>query len=290
MEPILSLQEKNELKSKGIVPQKQDGYFAIRVIGKSGVFTSREFSILSKVADQYGNKELNLTSRLTVEIPYIKYDDIEKVINIVQENGLIVGGGGKTVRAILSCKGSVCSNGLLDTQKISKEVHNEFFGRELPAKFKIAVLGCKNSYGKAQSNDLSILPLTGVRIDNRKCIECKVCLKVCPDKAFEYKDGKYSIIDDKCSNFGKCVSFCPAHAVESDSEKIDILVFIGGRMGREASLGKPLRKKFKEEDILQIIDTIVNYFKENANEGERFAQLIDRVGFDKVEECIINSI
>ncbi|WGX76570.1 hypothetical protein QJS64_05370 [Paraclostridium bifermentans] len=127
MEPILSLQEKNALKAKGIVPQKQDGYFAIRVIGKSGVFTSREFSVLSKVADQYGNKELNLTSRLTVEIPYIKYDDIEKVINIILENGLIVGGGGKTIRAILSCKGRVCSNGLIDTQKYQKKYIMSFW-------------------------------------------------------------------------------------------------------------------------------------------------------------------
>ncbi|MDO7203829.1 hypothetical protein Q5M85_06205 [Paraclostridium bifermentans] len=34
------------------------------------------------------------------------------------------------------------------------------------------------------------------------------------------------------------------------AKKIDRLVFIGGRMGREASLGKPLRKKFKEEDTI----------------------------------------
>ena len=155
----LTVEEKQILKAKGILNQKQEEFYAIRFLSKVGYFKAEEMIALSEIAKEYGNGELSLTSRLTVEIPYIKEENIDKVVEISRKKGLRIGGAGKTVRAIVTCKGTVCKHGLIDTRKIGELFEEKFLGRKVPSKFKIGVFGCINSYGKAQSNDFGIVPI-----------------------------------------------------------------------------------------------------------------------------------
>lgn len=189
---------------------------------------------LSEIAKEFGNGELSLTSRLTVEIPYIKEENIDKVVEISRKKGLRIGGAGKTVRAIVTCKGTVCKHGIIDTRKIGELFEEKFLGRKVPSKFKIGVFGCINSYGKAQSNDFGIVPI-----------------------------------------------------VNSESKEVEFLVFIGGRAGRKARKAEPMKRRFKEEELLKLLECTIDYYNELAGEKERLAEIIEKIGEEEFEKNII---
>lgn len=235
MNSILTEEEKLSLKGKGILAQKQDGYFAIRFLSKVGYFSADDMIALANLAKKYGNGELSLTSRLTIEIPYIKESNLKDLLKEASLKGLVIGGAGPTVRAVVACKGSVCVHGLIDTRILGEKIENEFLGRVLPNKFKIGVFGCVNSYGKAQSNDLAVMPVKDL-----------------------------------------------------EKSEVEFLVFLGGRLGKKARLGTPIKKRFKEEELIDLIEIVIDYYNKNAVGKERFAEVIERIGFSNVENYIIS--
>ena len=232
-----SNEEKLSLKKKGIINQKQEDFYVFRFLSDVGYFKAREMRDLAKIAETYGNGEISLTSRLTIEIPFIKEEDIEEVIKFAKERNLRIGGAGNTVRAIISCKGTVCKHGLIDTRALAKSIENDFLGMKVPGKFKIGVFGCINSYGKAQSNDFSVMP-----------------------------------------------------SYNAEKNEMEFMIFLGGRSGRKARKANPMDRKFKEEDIKKLIKIAIEYYNEKAEGKERFAEIIERLGEQKVENDIIHKL
>ena len=64
-----------------------------------------------------------MTSRLTVEIQGVPFDNIEPLREFLAQNGLETGGTGSKVRPVVSCKGTTCQYGLIDTFALSEEIH-----------------------------------------------------------------------------------------------------------------------------------------------------------------------
>ena len=120
-----------------------------------------------------------MTSRLTMEIQGVPFDNIEPLREYLMQAGLETGGTGSKVRPVVSCKGTTCQYGLIDTFALSEEIHERFYHgyREvkLPHKFKIAVGGCPNNCVKPDLNDLGIIGQRVPQIDLEKCRGCKVC-------------------------------------------------------------------------------------------------------------------
>jgi len=55
-----------------------------------------------------------------------------------------------------------------------------------------------------------------VRVIEKNCIACGLCVQACPFEALEVK-GNVAVVDpDKCTNCGDCVEICPADALELD--------------------------------------------------------------------------
>ena len=223
-------QQALELKAKGIIPQKQEGFLVLRFLSRGGYFTVEEMNHLNEIATTYGDGRIGLTSRLTIELNYIPEEKLEEVLAKCQAYGLRIGGGGPNVRAVLTCKGTVCKHGLADTNALTLAIEKQYFAMPLPGKFKIAVLGCSNSYGKAQGNDLSLLAVRKVDLAMNQCVGCNKCIKVCPEDAFlETADHKVSLIEPKCTQCGKCLPVCPTNALTSGD--VTFLALIGGRLG-----------------------------------------------------------
>lgn len=104
--------------------------------------------------------------------------------------------------------------------------------------------------------------------------------------AASIKDGKIHIDSNVCNHCGRCHKKCPFGVFETATAGYKVC--IGGRWGKKTAQGKPLSKIFtSEEDVLEVIDKAICLFRDEGLKGERFADTINRLGFDYVEGKLI---
>lgn len=273
------------LKKGGFMRQKQKNNFSLRLRVVGGNLTARQLATIAEVSEKFGDGHVHLTSRQSVEIPFIKIDDIDAVKNALAEGGVEPGVCGPRVRTITACQGeAICPSGCIDTYALAKELDERYFARELPHKFKFGITGCQNNCLKAEENDVGIKGGIKVKWEVDKCINCGVCEKACRAGAITIEDGKISVDDSKCNFCGRCVKSCPTEAW--DTVHGYILSF-GGLFGNTINKGEAIIPFIEDkEKLLKICDATIKFFEENANAGERFKFTIDRVGREKFENTI----
>ena len=287
-EKKLSPEDIKRVKGLGFLRDKRyPDVFNARVITRNGRITTDEHRAIAEAADRFGTGQVAMTTRLTMEIQGVRYENIQPLMDFLSAYGLTTGGTGALVRPVVSCKGTTCQYGLIDTYALSGKIHERFYvgyhNMPLPHKFKIAVGGCPNNCVKPDLNDLGVV---GQRVpvpDTEKCRGCKKCQieKNCPIHAAKLEDGKISIDPDACNHCGRCKGKCPFGAVEEYREGYKIL--IGGRWGKKTACGRPLPRLFTtEEEVMTVIDRAILLFREEGIAGERFADTVARLGFDYV--------
>lgn len=287
-EKKLSPEDIKRVKGLGFLQDKRyPDVFNARVITRNGRITTDEHRAIAEAADRFGSGQVAMTTRLTMEIQGVRYENIQPLTDFLSACGLTTGGTGALVRPVVSCKGTTCQYGLIDTYALSGKIHERFYvgyhNMPLPHKFKIAVGGCPNNCVKPDLNDLGVV---GQRVpvpDTEKCRGCKKCQieKNCPIHAAKLEDGKISIDPDACNHCGRCKGKCPFGAVEEYREGYKIL--IGGRWGKKTACGRPLPRLFPtEEEVMTVIDRAILLFREEGIAGERFADTVARLGFDYV--------
>ncbi|MBV8657217.1 MAG: nitrite/sulfite reductase [Burkholderiales bacterium] len=88
-------------------------------------------------------------------------------------------------------------------------------------------------------------------------------------------------------NISGCMNSCGHHHVaaigilgvdKNGSEWYQIS--LGGRQGNTASLGKVIGPSFAQDDVPDIISQIIDVFVDNRQDGERFIEVVDRLGID----------
>ena len=286
--------EVKRVKGLGCLQDKRyPDRFNVRVITRNGKLTSEEHRIVAEAAERFGSGEVTMTTRLTLEIQGVPYDNIEPLREFLGAAGLETGGTGSKVRPVVSCKGTTCQYGLCDTFALSEKLHELFYvgyhNVSLPHKFKLAVGGCPNNCVKPDLNDLGIVGQRLPEPDLSKCRSCKVCQieKVCPVHAASLKDGKLAIDPNGCNHCGRCVTKCPFGALNESTYGYKI--YIGGRWGKRIAEGKPLSRIFTSEaEVLEIVEKAILFFRDEGITGERFADTIARLGFDYVENKLLN--
>lgn len=268
--------------------------FNARIITRNGKISADEMRAITEAAERFGNGQVAMTTRLTIEIQHVPFDNIEPLREFLAQYGLETGGTGSKVRPVVSCKGTTCQYGLIDTFALSEEIHERFFhgynNVKLPHKFKIAVGGCPNNCVKPDLNDLGVIGQKVPMIDLDKCRGCKVCqvVNACPINVPVVKDGKVTIDDNACNHCGRCVGKCPFKAVEGFTSGYRI--FIGGRWGKKVAKGRYLEKVFTDkEEVLNVIEKAILLFREQGITGERFADTVDRLGFENVQEQLLSN-
>lgn len=291
----LTPMEIKQVKALGCLQDKRyDDIFNVRVITRNGKITSEEHRVIAEAAEKFGTGAVTMTTRLTLEIQGVHYDDIPATIEFLQQHGLQTGGTGSLVRPVVSCKGTTCQYGLLDSYGLSEKLHERFYvgyhDVTLPHKFKIAVGGCPNNCVKPDLNDLGIVGQRVPLVDISKCRGCKKCQVEanCPVHVAKVADGKIQIDPNACNNCGRCKGKCPFGALEEYREGYKI--YIGGRWGKRIAHGQPLRKIFtSEEEVLDVVEKAILFFRDEGLTGERFADTINRLGFDYVEDKLLNT-
>jgi NAD(P)H-nitrite reductase large subunit len=64
-------------------------------------------------------------------------------------------------------------------------------------------------------------------------------------------------------------------------------VMIGGNAGVQPRLANVLEANVPADKVLELVDKIVAYYKENGKNYERIGKMIDRIGLDKVKQDIL---
>ena len=66
-------------------------------------------------------------------------------------------------------------------------------------------------------------------------------------------------------------------------------VTIGGRWGKRVAQGRPLEVIFEtEEEVLKLVEKCILLFKEQGVAGERFADTVSRIGFEKAQQMLLS--
>ncbi len=289
----LSAAEIKRVKGLGCLQDKRTpNMFNVRVITRNGKITTDEHRAVAEAAQRFGSGEITMTTRLTLEIQGVPYENIQPVIDFLNEHGLETGGTGSLVRPVVSCKGTTCQYGLADTFAISELMHEKFYkgyhSVTLPHKFKIAVGGCPNNCVKPDLNDLGIVGQRVPMWDFAKCRGCKVCQveKACPIHAAKLEDGTLKVAED-CNNCGRCKGKCPFGVTEEYVSGYK--VYIGGRWGKKIAHGIPLEKVFTtQEELMDVVERAILFFRDEGLTGERFADTIERLGFDYVQDKLLH--
>ncbi|WP_040211100.1 4Fe-4S dicluster domain-containing protein [Clostridium polynesiense] len=289
----ITASDEKRVKALGFLRNKGTNNFSGRIITVNGKITAAQNKCLSEAAEKFGNGIVTFTTRLTVECQGIPYDKIEDFRNYIAKEGLVTGGTGSKVRPVVSCKGSTCQYGLIDTFGLSEEIHERFFNGyanvKLPHKFKIGVGGCPNNCVKPDLNDLGIIGQLIPNYDEDLCNGCKKCSveDACPVNAAKVVDGVLEISSDECNNCGRCVGKCHFDAIEDG--KVGYKIYIGGRWGKRVAQGIPLNKIFTDkEEALRVIEKTILFYREQGKTGERLSQTIERIGFENVEAQLLS--
>lgn len=287
----LPAEEVARVKGLGCLWDKRtEDKFNVRVITVNGKLTGEKLAAVAEAADRFGAGEAAMTSRLTIEIQGVPYANIEPMRDFLAQHGLQTGGTGPKVRPVVSCKGTSCQYGLIDTFGLSEKIHTLFYEGyhhvKLPHKFKIAVGGCPNNCVKPSLNDIGVVGQRVPVADLEKCKGCKTCQleKACPVHVAHVENGKLVIDSDACKNCGRCVGKCPFHV--TDRYISGYRVYLGGRWGKNYAHGKPMDMLFTdEEEVLSVVEKAILLFRDMGTAGERFSDTIERVGFE--EACRI---
>lgn len=289
----ISPEEIKRVKGLGCLLDKRFGnVFNVRVITRNGKITTEEHRAIAEAAETFGSGEITMTTRLTMEIQGVPYENIDSLIEFLGQHGLETGGTGSLVRPVVSCKGTTCQYGLIDTFGLSEKIHERFYkgyhSVTLPHKFKIAVGGCPNNCVKPDLNDLGIVGQKLPLFDFSKCRGCKKCQVTmgCPIKSSSLVDGRL-YVDDSCNRCGRCVGKCPFGV--TDEYQSGYKIYIGGRWGKKIANGRPLDKLFtSEEEVLDTVERAILLFRNEGITGERFADTVKRLGFDYVQDKLLH--
>jgi dissimilatory sulfite reductase (desulfoviridin) alpha/beta subunit len=148
----------------------------------------------------------------------------------------------------------------------------------------VAIADCPNACSRPQIADLGLIGAAEPRVTNEVCHQCMGCVHACREGAVMHP-GLLPIVDpDKCVRCGACCRVCLSGTLQVGRRGWRIL--LGGRLGRHPRLAVELPGLYAHDGVLAAADCCADFFLRNARAGERFADLLARLGAAEVAACI----
>jgi anaerobic sulfite reductase subunit C len=285
---------------------KKRGKTAIRIRVPGGHLDVKYFDILKKIAEEFGNGTVHMTTRQGFEIPDIDFDKMDEVNKLIQPviEGLDInqinpntGYSAAGTRNIASCIGNkVCPFANYDTTSLAKRIEKAIFPNDYHV--KVAVTGCPNDCIKARMHDFGILGMTEPQYETHRCISCGACVNNCKKRvtgALRLENFKVVRDHDKCIGCGECVNKCPTNAWTRSSEKYYKLVIMGRTGKKNPRVAEDFIKWIDEESIIKIILNTYLYVDEHIdkdapNKKEHIGYIVDRTGYQVFKEYALNGV
>lgn len=267
------------LKAGGIIKQRQEDFFLVRLKVTLAELTSDQLAAIGDIARQFARGKVHITTRQGIEIPWVRFADVEAVTSRLAAVGIPLGACGPRVRVVVSCQGDdVCPHGLGSTRSLALALDRRFYGQGgLPHKMKMGVTGCPNACAKPQEHDIGFMAVALPHLTQEEdCIACGLCVHACRAKAIELVDGKPVFDLSRCYHDGECINVCPTSALAASRTGWN--VYLGGKWGREPQLGQLFQEFLSEEQALQVVETVLEAWKRLAQPRERLGSLINRLG------------
>lgn len=280
----------NELKSGGFIKQIQRDLFTVRLRCPGGRLTSEQLSKAAEIAQKYGQGVAHLSVRQSVEIPYVNYQDFDRVTEELREIGWAVASCGPRVRVPTACAGCEYNpNGLGDTQEMAMEVDRRYFG--IPTghhKFKVSFSGCPIDCFRTREMDLGFQAVVEPQLIEELCTGCELCVKACEDQALHMENELPVRNWDRCIGCGDCIKVCPVNAMVT--QKSGWLVRVGGKHGKHPLFAYEVANFASAEQVFQIIEKTLEWYQKNGEKRERIGATIGRLGLQKYMEEVIKPV
>lgn len=283
---------------------KTRGKTALRIRVPGGHLETRYFDLIKRIADEYGNGTVHMTTRQGFEIPDIDFEKMEEINTKIKpllemlkpsfdvdDHGYPAAG----TRNISACVGNrVCPFANEDTTKLAAQLERSVYPHDLH--FKIAVTGCPNDCIKAHMQDFGILCTTEPQYDVSRCISCNACVENCEKRvtgALEMKEFDIERDTHRCIGCGECVMKCPTGAW-SRSEKPYYRMVIMGRTGKKnPRIAMPFVKWASFEVIEAIIKNTYDFVDRYIDRDlpkEHIGYIVDREGYQKFKEEVLAGV
>lgn len=295
-----------KLKKNAFRVTKTRGFTASRIRVPGGKIDAKYLSMVQEIAEKYGDGTVNITTRQGFEVPGIRFEDIDKVNDLLQPiiEGLEInqvdegmGYSAAGTRNISACVGNnICPYANYNTTEFAKKIEKAIFPNDLH--FKVALTGCSNDCAKVRLNDFGIIGMTEPQYDMNKCVSCGACVKACTRKstgALTMNNYKIQRDHKKCIGCGECVIACPTDAWTRSREKYYKLVLLGRTGKKNPRMAKDFIAWVDEERIIKIICNTYNYVKEYIDKDapggkEHIGYIVDRTGFPEFKKWAMEGV
>jgi sulfite reductase alpha subunit len=238
-------------------------------------------------------------------------EKVQDAFDAINELGFDLGGAGPSVRTSMSCVGAArCEHSCFSESVAHRQVMNSFTDDlhrpALPYKFKFKFSGCPNDcMNSIQRADMAVIGtwrddiqvkqeevVEFVRKKGRQYVIDNVVTR-CPTKCLTLKDDDTLDIDNRnCVRCMHCINVMTKALSPGKDRGATILV--GGK--RTLKIGDlfgtvliPFVKLETQEDydkLVELAETIIDFWAENGLEHERCGEMIDRIGLANFLEGI----
>ena len=295
-----------KIKKNAFRVTKERGLTASRVRVPGGHLDAGYLSMIQDIAQRYGNGSVHMTVRQGFEIPGIRYEDMDKVNELLQPiiEGIGInqsergkGYSASGTRNISACVGNkVCPYACYDTSGFAFKIEKAVFPDDLHV--KVALTGCPNDCAKVRMHDFGIMGMTQPEYRRERCVSCGACVKACKKKsvgALSAVNYKVQRNHETCIGCGECVIQCPTRAWVRSEKKYYKLTLLGRSGRKNPRLGEDFIKWADEESILKIITNTYDYVREYIDKDapggkEHIGYIVDRTGFEEFKRWALKDV
>ncbi|MEC7747501.1 MAG: nitrite/sulfite reductase [Chloroflexota bacterium] len=234
-----------EWRKTNVEAQKQEGYYVVHVKPERGNISASQFHGLADIMRKYTGGRARTSQEQNLALRFVPEHMLHDVWDALTEIGLAEANA-HSISNVVSCPGT-------DSCK----------------------LGITSSMGLAGALKQEIESWDGL-LQDEGVNDIRIKMSGCPNGC-----GLHHIAN---------IGFHGAATKGADGEQIPAYeMFLGGNYGdvnvQDSCIGTRIpRVKVPAKSVPGVLKHVVNYYKDNRNDGEKFNQFLDRVGLEELTE------